>query len=323
MKKINFIKSARRTILLEASGLQNLAKILNKDFSSICEILSTTKGKIICLGVGKSGHIANKTSATLSSTGSSSIFINAAEALHGDIGGIEKKDTVLLFSHSGETEEIVSLLPTLKNIGCNFFSITGNNNSRIAVGSMMNIATGVTDEACPLNLAPTTSTTAALAIGDAIAVALLEAKEFSSEDFAKSHPGGKLGKRLILKVVDIMHKGKELPLIQPSAILSDVLFEMSSKGLGAALVTDKEKNLKGIFTDGDLRRTLNQEIDFHKTKISQIMSRNVKTIDESLLATDAIEIMQRNEIYMLVVTKKNKKISGLIRMHDLLKAGLI
>jgi arabinose-5-phosphate isomerase len=188
---------------------------------------------------------------------------------------------------------------------------------------MMNIETGVTDEACPLNLAPTTSTTAALAVGDAIAVALLEAKEFSSEDFAKSHPGGKLGKRLTLKVVDIMHKGKELPLIRPSTTLSDVLIEMSSKGLGAALITDKERNLKGIFTDGDLRRALNQEIDFHKTKISQIMSKSVKTIDESLLATEAIAIMQRNEIYMLVVTKKNKKISGLIRMHDLLKAGLI
>ena len=198
MKKINHLKSARKTINLEAEGLKNLAKTLNKDFSILCDYLLTTKGRIICLGVGKSGHIANKISATLSSTGSPAFFISAAEALHGDVGAITKKDSVIIFSHSGESDEVINLFPTLRNIKCNVFSVTGNPRSTISQQSTVNIDTGVLVEACPLDLAPTTSTTAALAIGDAIAVALLEAKDFKSDDFAKSHPGGKLGKRLLL-----------------------------------------------------------------------------------------------------------------------------
>ena len=323
MKQINYLKSARRTINLESDVLKNLAKSLNKDFTSLCEYLFTTKGRIICLGVGKSGHIANKTSATLSSTGSPAFFINAAEALHGDVGAITKKDSVIIFSHSGESDEVINLLPTLKDVKCNVFSITGNPKSTISRQSIINIDTGVSEEACPLDLAPTTSTTAALAIGDALAVALSEAKGFQADDFAKSHPGGKLGKRLLLKVKDIMHQGEEIPKVLPSSLLSEVLLEISSKGLGIALIMDRNNKLKGVFTDGDLRRALNSRIEIHKTKITDVMSKKVKTIDESSLATKAIEIMQENQIYVLVAVNKAKKPSGIIRMHDLLKSGLV
>ena len=323
MRKINYLKSARKTINLESEGLKRLAKSLNKDFSILCEYLLNSRGRIICLGVGKSGHIANKTSATLSSTGSPAFFINAAEALHGDVGSITKKDSVIIFSHSGESDEVINLLPTLRDLKCNIFSITGNPRSTISQQSIVNIDTGVLEEACPLDLAPTTSTTAALAIGDAIAVALLEAKGFKSDDFAKSHPGGKLGKRLLLKVKDIMHQGKDMPKVLPNSYLSEVLIEVSSKGLGIALVIDKKNKLKGVFTDGDLRRSLNSKVEIHKTKITDVMSKKVKTIDESSLATEAIEIMQENEIYVLVAMNKSKEPSGIIRMHDLLKSGLV
>jgi len=322
MKQINYLKSAKRTINLESEALKKVAKSLNKDFSALCEYLLNSKGRIICLGVGKSGHIANKTSATLSSTGSPAFFVNAGEAMHGDVGAITKKDSVIIFSHSGESDEVINLLPTLRNVKCNIFSITGNPQSTISQQSIINIDTGISEEACPLDLAPTTSTTAALAIGDAIAVALLEAKGFKSDDFAKSHPGGKLGKRLLLKVKDIMHQGEEMPKVSPNSLLPEVLLEVSSKGLGIALVIDNNK-LIGVFTDGDLRRALNSKIKIHETKITDVMSKKVKTIDESSLATKAIEIMQQNEIYVLVAIRKDKKPTGIIRMHDLLKSGLV
>ena len=323
MKQINYLKSAKRTINLESEALRKVAKSLNKDFSALCESLLNSKGRIICLGVGKSGHIANKTSATLSSTGSPAFFVNAGEAMHGDVGAITKNDSVIIFSHSGESDEVINLLPTLKNVKCNIFSITGNPQSTISQQSIINIDTGISEEACPLDLAPTTSTTAALAIGDAIAVALLEAKGFQSDDFAKSHPGGKLGKRLLLKVKDIMHQGEEMPRVSPNSLLSEVLLEVSSKGLGIALVIDNSNKLIGVFTDGDLRRALNSKIKIHETKITDVMSKKVKTIDESSLATKAIEIMQQNEIYVLVAIRKDKKPTGIIRMHDLLKSGLV
>ena len=323
MKQINYLKSAKRTINLESEALKKVAKSLNKDFSALCEYLLNSKGRIICLGVGKSGHIANKTSATLSSTGSPAFFVNAGEAMNGDVGAITKKDSVIIFSHSGESDEVIKLLPTLRNVKCNIFSITGNPQSTISQQSIINIDTGISEEACPLDLAPTTSTTAALAIGDAIAVALLEAKGFQSDDFAKSHPGGKLGKRLLLKVKDIMHQGEEMPKVSPNSLLSEVLLEVSSKGLGIALVIDNSNKLIGVFTDGDLRRALNSKIKIHETKITDVMSKKVKTIDESSLATKAIEIMQQNEIYVLVAIRKDKKPTGIIRMHDLLKSGLV
>ncbi len=322
MKKINHLKIGKRTIKIEANGLNKLAQSIGSEFNDVCNQLLETKGKIITLGIGKSGHIAKKVSATLSSTGSPSNFINAAEALHGDIGGINKSDKVLIFSHSGQSKEIIDLLPYLKNVGCDFFSITGSKDSMIAKSSNINIDTGISEEACPLDLAPTTSTTASLALGDAIAVALLEAKKFKADDFAKSHPGGKLGKRLILKVEDIMKEGEELPIVLPSDSLAKTLIEVSSKGLGVALVIEKSI-LKGIFTDGDLRRALNKKIDLLEAPISKLMSKKAKTINHSALATEAIKLMQKNQIYSLAVLDQNKKIKGLIRMHDLVEAGLV
>ena len=322
MKKINHLKSARRTLKIEAKGLEELSKSLNADFNEVCNKLMNTKGKIITLGIGKSGHIAKKISATLSSTGSPSNFINAGEALHGDVGAINKKDKVLIFSHSGQSEEIINLLPYLKSVGCEYFSITGSKTSSIANNALINLDTGVSEEACPLDLAPTTSTTAALALGDAIAVALLEAKEFSSSDFAKSHPGGKLGKRLVTKVDDLMAKGKGLPIVDLKTTLSKTLIEVSSKGLGVALVIENNL-LKGIFTDGDLRRTLNEEVDPLDKPISQFMTKNSKTIMHNSLAIDALNIMQNNKIYSLAVLDELKRPIGVIRMHDLIEAGLV
>ena len=322
MKKNNYLKSGRRTIRIESKGLEKLAKTLTADFNIVCDKLFKTKGKIITLGIGKSGHIAKKVSATLSSTGSASSFINAGEALHGDIGGINKNDAVVIFSHSGETEEIIDLIPFLRSSGCEFFSITGSRDSFIAKNSLINLDTGISEEACPLDLAPTTSTTASLALGDAIAVALLEAKNFKSDDFAKSHPGGKLGKRLITTVEDLMAKNKDLPVVSRDMTLSDTLIEISSKGLGVALVVE-EKRLVGIFTDGDLRRTLNQVKDPLNKKIENYMTKRTKTILKNKLAIEALDIMQKNKIYSIAVVDSKKIPVGIIRMHDLVEAGLV
>ena len=322
MKKNNYLKSGRRTIRIESKGLEKLAKTLTADFNIVCDKLFKTKGKIITLGIGKSGHIAKKVSATLSSTGSASSFINAGEALHGDIGGINKNDAVIIFSHSGETEEIIDLIPFLRSSGCEFFSITGSRDSFIAKNSLINLDTGISEEACPLDLAPTTSTTASLALGDAIAVALLEAKNFKSDDFAKSHPGGKLGKRLITTVEDLMSKNKDLPVVSRGMTLSDTLIEISSKGLGVALVVEK-KRLVGIFTDGDLRRTLNQVKDPLNKEIENYMTKRTKTILKNKLAIEALDIMQTNKIYSIAVVDSKKVPVGIIRMHDLVEAGLV
>ena len=319
---MNYLKSARKTIKVEAKGLEALSKALDKNFNLLCDNLIKTKGKIITLGIGKSGHIAKKISATLTSTGSPSIFVNAGEALHGDAGTISKNDKVLIFSHSGQSEEVIALLPYLKSVGCDFFSITGSSDSIIAQSSLLNLHTGISAEACPLDLAPTTSTTAALALGDAIAVALLEARDFSREDFAKSHPGGKLGKRLITSVDDLMTKGKKLPVISMDTTLSKALIEISQKGLGVALVIEKNA-LKGIFTDGDLRRTLENEKDPLETPISKFMSKKIKTISKDRLAIDALQIMQKHKIYSIVALNDKKAPEGIIRMHDLIEAGLV
>ena len=322
MKKTNHINSAKRTLDIESKALTKLAANLDQKFSNLCEVILRSKGKIITLGVGKSGHIAQKISATLSSTGSPSYFIHATEALHGDIGVISKNDSVLIFSHSGESKEIIDLIPSLKNIGCKIFSFTGPTESTIAKSTDINISTEVDKEACPLDLAPTSSTTAALALGDALAIALLESRKFSPQDFAKSHPGGKLGKKLTLKVEDIMSKGKDFPFISPNTLLSKALVEISNKGLGIVAIVDKKK-LTGVFTDGDLRRTIGSKKDIHKTKISLVMSKNVKTIQQSSLASKAIETMEKNNIYVLIVLDSKKIPVGVLRMHDLMQSGLV
>ena len=322
MKKTSYIKSAKRTLDIESKAIIKLSKNLDQNFSKLCDALLSCKGKIITIGVGKSGYIAQKISATLSSTGSPSYFIHATEALHGDIGIISNNDAILILSHSGESKEILELIPSLQNIGCEIFSFTGQVKSSIAERTEINISTEVDREACPLNLAPTSSTTAALALGDALAIALLESRKFSPEDFAKSHPGGELGKRLTLKVKDIMHKGKDFPKVTPQTLLSKALVEISNKGLGIVVVVDKNK-LKGVFTDGDLRRTLESKTDIHETKISSVMTSKAKTINQSLLAKKAIEIMQKNQIYVLIAVDPKGIPVGVIRMHDLMQSGLV
>ena len=323
MKQVNHINSAKRTLDIESKGLLKLSKNIGKDFSNLCDELLLCKGRIITIGVGKSGHIANKVSATLSSTGSPSYFIHASEALHGDLGVISKKDKVLIFSYSGESQEIIDIFPSLKDKGCNIFSITGHKESFIARNAKLNISTEVDKEACPFDLAPTTSTTASLALGDALAIALLEARNFSPKDFAKHHPGGNLGKKLLLRVKDLMHKGKNFPRVTPNTLLSKALLEISKKGLGIVVITDDSKKLKGVFTDGDLRRCLQSKVDIHKTRISSVMSKKVKTILELSLAVEAIEIMEKNEVYVLIVINNKKVPIGVIRMHDLMQSGLV
>ena len=323
MRTSKFIESAKRTLQIESKEILKLSKNLNTNFDKACKLLKNCKGKIITLGVGKSGHIANKIAATLSSTGSPAFFINAAEALHGDLGGINSNDIILIFSYSGKSSEIIEILPSLKEMGCELIAITGKEDSTIAKEVKINLPLNITREACPLDLAPTASTTTALALGDAIAVALLESKGFQTKDFAKSHPGGLLGKKLTLKVKNLMHSKQDLPLVKGNTLLSRALIEISKKNLGLALIVDNKNKLIGIFTDGDLRRAINKRIDIHKTKISSVMSHNGKTIQDSMLAMEAIEIMEKNEIYSLAVLNSKNKLCGVIRMHDFLKANLI
>ena len=273
------------------------------------------------MGVGKSGHIAQKISATLSSTGTPSIFIHPTEAAHGDMGLIDKKDIVLLISNSGETDEIINILPSLKRHSKEIASLTSNNKSSIAKSADIKIQLKSKKEACPLNLAPTSSTTNALVFGDALAIALLEAKGFTQKDFASSHPAGKLGKKLITLVEDLMHKGNAVPKVSPNTVLDKALLEITKKNLGITLIVEKTR-LVGIFTDGDLRRCINKKVDIQNTKIKDVMTKKFKTINSDALAIDAANIMEDNKIFTLVVIDKNKHI-GVISMHDLIEARIL
>tara|TARA_Y200000002_G_scaffold370226_1_gene365462 strand:- start:1099 stop:1920 length:822 start_codon:yes stop_codon:yes gene_type:complete len=273
------------------------------------------------MGVGKSGHIAQKISATLSSTGTPSIFIHPTEAAHGDMGLINKKDIILLISNSGETDEIINILVSLKRHAKKIVSISSDNKSKIAKSADIRIQLVSKKEACPLNLAPTTSTTNVLAFGDALAIALLEAKGFTKNDFAHSHPAGKLGKKLITRVEDLMHKGSSLPKVSSDTVLDKALLEITKKNLGITLVTNKTK-VVGIFTDGDLRRCINKKIDIHNTKINQVMTKKFKTISPDSLAVNAAQIMENNKIFTLVVMSKDKYV-GVISMHDLIEARIL
>jgi arabinose-5-phosphate isomerase len=320
MKKFNYIASAKRTFKIESDALGNLANQIDSNFIQLCEHIRLIKGKLIIMGVGKSGHIGQKISATLSSTGTGSIFIHPTEAAHGDMGLIEKKDIIFLISNSGETDEIINILPSLKRSSFKLISLTSNNKSTIAKASDLSIVIK-SKEACPLELAPTSSTTSALAFGDALAIALLESKGFTSNDFASSHPAGNLGKKLITQVNHLMHKGLEIPSVGLNTVLSDALIEISKKNLGITLIK-KQSKVEGIFTDGDLRRCLNQKIDINATKIKDVMTKRFKTIEEDALAVDAARIMEENKIFTLVVMKKNKNV-GVISMHDLIRARIL
>ncbi len=321
MNKYNYIASAKRTIKIESNSISQIASQLDKSFITLCDKVIKCDGKFIVMGVGKSGHIAQKISATLSSTGTPSIFIHPTEAAHGDMGLIDKKDIVLLISNSGETDEIINILTSLKRHCKEIASLTSNNKSSIAKSADIKIQLKSKKEACPLNLAPTSSTTNALVFGDALAIALLEAKGFTQKDFASSHPAGKLGKKLITQVEDLMHKGNAVPKVSADTILDKALLEITKKNLGITLIVEKTR-LVGIFTDGDLRRCINKKVDIQNTKIKDVMTKKFKTINSDALAIDAANIMEDNKIFTLVVIDKNKHI-GVISMHDLIEARIL
>ena len=321
-EKFNFIDTGKRVLDIESKAISELKNHLDEDFESACNACIQCNGKIIVMGVGKSGHIADKIAATFASTGTPSFFVSPSEALHGDLGMIDQNDIIIALSNSGESQEIIELLPVLKKMKIPIISLTGNNKSKLAKASDSHINVSVKEEACPMNLAPTASTTAALAMGDAIAVALLEKKGFSEEDFAKSHPGGTLGKKLLLLVKDIMHIGDEIPYVSESDKLSTGLIEMSQKALGMTAVINDKNELTGIFTDGDLRRTLEKKVDIENTLMHQVMSKKPFVISPDQLATNAVEILQGKKITSLIVAQKNK-IVGALNIHDLFRAGLM
>lgn len=320
---IPFETLGRDVIRLEADTLAALASRIDGQFAIACRIIQGCKGRIVVTGMGKSGHIGGKIAATLASTGTPAFFVHPGEASHGDIGMITADDVVLAISNSGETEEILKILPNIKRMGVKFVALTGNTNSTIGRQADAVLDCAVEQEACPLNLAPTASTTAALAMGDAVAVALLKARGFTHEDFARSHPGGKLGRRLLLYVSDVMHTGNEIPLIAEDATLHEALLEMTSKGLGMTGVADKRNRLVGVFTDGDLRRILNREIDIRTAQITEVMTRNPRTETSDRLAAEAVHFMRTHKINGIFVVDGNGCVLGALNMHDLLRAGVM
>ena len=322
-KSPNFFASAKKTFAQEVSSLAKIPNQIDRNkFNEICELIINCKGNIVLMGIGKSGNIAAKISSTFSSTGTPSFYLNAAEASHGDLGSLKKSDILIIFSFSGETEEIVQIFPICKSKVRNIVSITGNEESSIAKNSNLNLHLEISEEACPLNLAPTTSSSAMLILGDALAIAILEARKFSPEDFAKNHPGGKLGKSL-LKVKDLMISGNSLPLISDSAPMKDVIYEISNKGLGLTLVKDNKRKIIGLFTDGDLRRLLNKNSNIEDLKINALMTRKFQAINKNMQIKNAIDQMNKYKIYSLVVKDEKGRVEGIIRMHDIIEAKII
>ncbi len=318
-----FRASARRTLLLEQQAIDALITKLGVDFDRACELILACQGRVVVTGMGKSGHIAGKIAATLASTGTPAFFVHPGEASHGDLGMITPGDVVLALSNSGETSEVTALLPLLKRMGTPLISMTGRPASTLARHAEAHLDAGVEREACPLDLAPTSSTTAALALGDALAVALLEARGFTAEDFALSHPGGSLGRRLLLKVSDLMHSGDRLPSIPLGSPLRDALLEITHQGLGFTCVVDANGLLAGVYTDGDLRRTLDQHSDLRTLKVDDVMTRPGKRIGPNILAAEAVRVMEDNRITALAVVDDTGKPIGALHMHDLLSSGVI
>ncbi|HIF19008.1 MAG TPA: KpsF/GutQ family sugar-phosphate isomerase [Gammaproteobacteria bacterium] len=318
----DYIDVANRVLDIESAAIKNLKGTLNKSFVEACEACGNCKGKIIVMGLGKSGHIADKIAATFASTGTPAFFIHPSEAIHGDLGMIDKEDVVLILSNSGETEEIVSLIPIIKKMGITIIALTGNKKSKLSNEANIHLNVEVKEEACPMNLAPTASTTAALAMGDAIAVALLEKKGFTKEDFAKSHPGGSLGKKLLLSLGDIMHRGDEIPIVYETDKLASGLIEMSEKALGMTAVKNDNNELVGIFTDGDLRRTLENKVDIQNTCMKEVMKKDPYTMSEDTLAYNAVATIQEMKITSLLIVK-DKKVIGALNIHDLFRSGVM
>ena len=307
----------------ELDSIAALKSRINDDFVQACELMLACNGRVIITGMGKSGHIGNKMAATLASTGTPAFFVHPGEASHGDLGMITNKDVVVALSNSGETGEILTILPIIKRLGVPLISMAGKTNSTLAKEANINLDVSVEKEACPLGLAPTSSTTVALVMGDALAVALLEARGFTEEDFALSHPGGTLGRRLLLHVADIMHKAEQVPKINEQATLSDALVEMTRKNLGMTAIVDQQDKVLGIYTDGDLRRTLDKNIDVHTSSIADVMTRNCKTIRSNILAAEVLKLMDDHKINAMLVVDDDNTLIGALNMHDLLRAGVV
>ena len=324
MKDKDFISSALKVIEIESNAVKSLSNQIKPDFMDLCSNILNTQGKLILMGIGKSGHIAQKISATLSSTGTASFFIHPTEAAHGDLGMINKKDSILILSNSGETKEIIEILPALKRSTSDIFTLTNSSQSTIAKAGKINLVISADEEACPLDLAPTSSTTIALVFGDALAIALLEARGFSKDDFAKSHPAGQLGKKLTTLVQDLAVMNEKAPMVDQTTSLKEALMVVTEKKLGLTLVLNKKK-IVGVFTDGDLRRCLNDEVNINNTPIKDVMTITFKSIESNALAIDAAEIMEKNKIFSLVVNSSTHKEDtiGIITMHQLLEAGMI
>ncbi len=307
----------------EAAAISSLAARIDDDFARACSYMLECPGRIVVIGMGKSGHIGSKIAATLASTGSPAFFVHPGEASHGDLGMITSGDVVLALSNSGETGELLTILPLIKRLGVPLISMTGNPESTLACEAEVSIDVSVEKEACPLGLAPTSSTTAALAMGDALAIALLETRGFTAKDFALSHPGGSLGRRLLLHIGDIMHTGDAIPKVSIGASLNTALIEMSSKSLGMTAVVDGQGALAGIYTDGDLRRTLDHKVNIHAAGVSEVMTVNCKTVAPEMLAAEALQLMEENKISGLLVVNGQGELVGAFNMHDLLRAGVM
>jgi arabinose-5-phosphate isomerase len=317
------IDLARRTLEIEASAVLRLVGRVDDSFLRAVDALLACNGRVVVSGMGKSGHIGGKIAATLASTGTPSFFMHPAEASHGDLGMITGQDVVIALSNSGESAEIVAIVPLIKRRGAKLISLTGNAASTLAKAADIHLDASVEQEACPLNLAPTASTTVALALGDALAVATLHARGFSAEDFARTHPGGALGRRLLVHVHDLMHRDEALPVVHESASLKDALLEMTRKGLGMTAVVDADAKLAGIFTDGDLRRLLDQDVDVRSAMIADVMHRAPRTVAASDLAVEAVRLMQEYKVNGLLALEQDGRLAGALNMHDLLRAGVV
>ena len=315
--------TGRRVLEVERDAVAALLPRVDAAFAHACKLMLACAGRVVVTGMGKSGHIARKIAATLASTGTPAFFLHPGEAGHGDLGMVTRQDLVVAISNSGETTEILTILPLIKRMGAPLVALTGKPGSTLAKAADAHLDVSVAQEACPHNLAPTASTTATLAMGDALAVALLEARGFTSEDFARSHPGGTLGRKLLLRIADVMHEGARIPRVSPEASLSEALLEMTRKGLGITAIVDAGNRALGVFTDGDLRRIIEQRLDVHGVKIAEVMTRGGKHIDAGRLAAEAVELMDRHKITSLLVLDGGGRLIGVVHMHDLLRAGVV
>jgi arabinose-5-phosphate isomerase len=314
---------ARQVLNIEADAVRALVQRVDDNFLHALNLILACRGRVIVSGMGKSGHIARKIAATMSSTGTPAYFVHPGEASHGDLGMVTAQDVFVGISYSGESEELLTIVPVIKRQGAHLITLTGNPKSSLAQAADVHLDGSVAQEACPMGLAPTASTTAALALGDALAVALLDAKGFGEEDFARSHPGGSLGRRLLTHVSDIMHTHASIPSVREDATLADAVLEISRKGLGMTAIVDSGKHLLGVYTDGDLRRTLEKKLDFSTTPITAVMSKNPRHIGPDALAVEAVQLMEQYNINQLPVADANNKLVGALNMHDLLKAKVI